>query len=151
MKEELDKRLCQRYPLLYRHRHRTPQETPLAFGFECGDGWYDLLDRVSAKLEQEIHRIRDGIPSGLTPQEVLDQLPAASQVKEKFGGLRFYMSSYTEGMEPIIREAEEAACKTCEECGRPGRIETVRGWRICRCPMHLQEEIRRYEQMQRSI
>ena len=50
------------------------------------------------------------------------------QVKEKFGGLRFY-TAYVTGidekvratLDDMIREAEEQAEQTCEICGAPGR------------------------------
>lgn len=58
--------------------------------------------------------------------------PRASQVKEKFGGLRFYMTSHTEGMDELIREAEALSEKTCEECGGPGKLNST-GWIRCLC------------------
>lgn len=48
--------------------------------------------------------------------------PMAVQVKEKFGGLRFYIGGATDSMiEEFIRQAEEQAEKTCEDCGKPGK------------------------------
>lgn len=46
--------------------------------------------------------------------------PRAAQVKEKFGGLRFYMTHYTDEMSALIREAEQKAEQTCEVCGVVG-------------------------------
>ena len=47
------------------------------------------------------------------------------QVKEKFGGLRFYTArahdqETADTLDKMCREAEEAAEKTCEFCGAPG-------------------------------
>ena len=53
--------------------------------------------------------------------------PKASQVKEKFGGLRFYMTCGTDEIFNLIDEAEELSYKTCEECGKPGE-EKDTGW-----------------------
>lgn len=46
--------------------------------------------------------------------------PKAVQVKEKFGGLRFYMTSGNDEIYDLIGEAEAKSYKTCEECGEPG-------------------------------
>ena len=43
------------------------------------------------------------------------------QVKEKFGGLRFYIGEGTTEIFDRIALAEEASLETCEECGKPGR------------------------------
>ena len=59
--------------------------------------------------------------------------PIAEQVKEKFGGLRFYMSSETDEMTKLIDEAEKECNNTCETCGEPATC-TMRGWvkRVCK-------------------
>ena len=53
--------------------------------------------------------------------------PKASQVKEKFGGLRFYMTCGTDEIYNLIEEAEALSYKTCEVCGKPGE-ERPSGW-----------------------
>jgi len=53
--------------------------------------------------------------------------PRASQVKEKFGGLRFYMTCGTDEIYDLTDKAEALSYKTCEECGKPGE-ERHGGW-----------------------
>jgi hypothetical protein len=53
--------------------------------------------------------------------------PRASQIKEKFGGLRFYMTHATDKMYDLINEAERKSYTTCEVCGAPGE-ERGGGW-----------------------
>ena len=48
-------------------------------------------------------------------------------MKEKFGGLRFYMTCDTDEIFDLISEAEALSYKTCEECGKPGE-ERGGGW-----------------------
>ena len=48
--------------------------------------------------------------------------PRASQVKEKYGTLRFYMSSGNEEIWNLIEEAEKKSAETCEGCGVPGEL-----------------------------
>ena len=53
--------------------------------------------------------------------------PKAAQVKEKFGGLRFYMTVGIDKIFNLVEEAEALSYKTCEECGKPGE-ERGGGW-----------------------
>ncbi len=102
MREDLDEGLCRDFPLLYRD---------LCWGFP-GDGWEPIIRRLSEKLEAAIVALPEC---------------RAAQVKEKFGILRFYMTSSTDEMEQWIREAERESARTCEDCGAPG-VRTGKGW-----------------------
>ena len=53
--------------------------------------------------------------------------PKAAQVKEKFGGLRFYMTIHSDEIYSLVEEAEGLSWKTCEECGEPGETRSG-GW-----------------------
>ncbi len=65
---------------------------------ECvGPGWKKLVDPL-----EEVCK--------LTNTKIL-------QVKEKFGGLRFYVSGAPEWLYDLIHVAEWASIKTCEDCG----------------------------------
>jgi len=56
------------------------------------------------------------------------------QIKEKFGGLRFYIGDGTEEMFITIELAEKESRHTCEECGLAGTIEAnERRWLKCLC------------------
>jgi hypothetical protein len=55
------------------------------------------------------------------------------QVKEKFGGLRFYINEGTDEIHQRIGEAELESMKTCEITGRPGKIRTDIGWHRTLC------------------
>lgn len=123
MKDELDRQLCEAFPLLYRDRHASMQETCMCWGLDVGDGWYDIILRLSEKLEKMI---------AACPEDPDYGRPCASQVKEKFGGLRFYMTSSTDEMEAAIDFAEGEADVTCEICGEPGTIGG-KGWLSCLC------------------
>jgi len=78
MKQELDELLCSKYPKLFAQRNLPMTETCMCWGFECGDGWFDLIDELCGTIQSYI----DG---NNKPQiEVV-------QVKSKFGTLRFYI------------------------------------------------------------
>jgi hypothetical protein len=55
------------------------------------------------------------------------------QVKEKFGGLRFYINEGTDEIHQRIGEAELESMKTCEITGKHGKIRTDIGWHRTLC------------------
>ena len=64
-------------------------------------------------------------------------IPVAVQVKEKFGGLRFYVDRATEQHYDFISVAESMSYRTCEECGAPGKRYTD-GWHRTLCDIHAE-------------
>lgn len=121
MREELDKKLVEDFPNLYADRHASMQVTCMCWGFP-GDGWYKLIYDLSKKLEFMIL---------LLPEEQRKEMKA-SQVKEKFGGLRFYMTLYNKEFEAVIAEAAKKSFVTCESCGRKGQLIKA-GWLYVSC------------------
>lgn len=106
MNRENTEYLIENFPNLYQDAVCSPKESLMCFGFECGDGWFELIKELSEKLEPE---------AGVV----------AIQVKEKFGGLRFYLrGGAPDRVWDLIDEAEEKSEVTCEVCGKPG---TLRG------------------------
>jgi hypothetical protein len=97
--------LTKSYPLLYRRVKY----------FECSDGWFEIINTLSRKLEILIeNQVREYGKGDFTP--------AASQIKEKFGALRFYMDSETDEMTEEIKKTQEISRETCEECGEEGKL-----------------------------
>ncbi|MDP1666126.1 MAG: hypothetical protein Q8L79_13525 [Methylobacter sp.] len=123
MNKELDKQLCQSYPRLYRGRYGDIKSTLMCWGFGCGDGWYTLLDVISGLLTKHNPEI------------------CVVQVKEKFGGLRFYHSgcdAYSLGVEMT---AGTLSHYICEICGAPGLLNDNDGWWSTRCDAHASENL----------
>jgi hypothetical protein len=106
--------LFERYPRLYQGRSLGIEKNLMSRGFCCGDGWLELIDRLSARIEAECRRLRDD-EGWLEPD-----LPMATQVKEKFGTLRFRMtlSRITPKIKALIEEARGESEMICEVCGR---------------------------------
>jgi len=106
---DLTEKLYVAFPHLYRGRHKPMDESSMVWGFECGDGWFQLL----YELSQELSAYQAEHPE-------LDF--AVDQVKSKFGSLRFHLS----GGDAITEEMIEAACQrasvTCELTGKPGQL-----------------------------
>lgn len=50
------------------------------------------------------------------------------QIKEKFGGLRFYIGEGSDEIHEAIKAAEDLAYRTCETTGEPGEARSFGGW-----------------------
>ena len=169
MSPELDKQLCEKYPLIFADRHADMSQTAMCWGFECDDGWYDILDALCLAIQNHIdHRKRD-IEWDINfnqkmeeaknnnwenwpqyhvrePRVVRQAIPqvVAVQVKEKFGGLRFYYDGGDEFIHGLVQMAELMADRTCEVCGDKGKLYQT-GWHRTLCKMHAEEQ--GYEEM----
>lgn len=54
MREELDKKLVEKYPKIFAQRNKSMQETLMCWGFECEDGWYNLIDKLCGTIQSHI-------------------------------------------------------------------------------------------------
>ena len=54
MKQELDKLLCEKYPKMMVNRNKNMQETCMCWGFDCGDGWFQILDQLMGNIQHHI-------------------------------------------------------------------------------------------------
>jgi len=173
MRRELDEQLCEKYPLIFKDRNADMRTTAMCWGLECGDGWYNIIDTLCGLLTYEYrsaksrydHLMEVGVGNVLygtktVTQEALDEakikldeetlkVPVAVQVKEKFGGLRFYVQAATDKHYQYISFAESMSYRTCEECGAPGKTYTD-GWHTTLCDIHAamsgKEEEYEYEE-----
>jgi len=88
----------------------------------------------SIKRESAKHMVGKGWSKII--DQLYDRLPDTiwvSQVKEKFGGLRFYTNGLTEEEYEIVDELCKLSEKTCENCGDEGHIDYDEGWLTCLC------------------
>lgn len=54
MHDQLDKKLCEKYPRIFINRYEDMTLTAMCWGFEHGDGWYDILDALCRKIQTHI-------------------------------------------------------------------------------------------------
>ena len=54
MRQELDKLLCERYPKMMVNRNKDMKETCMCWGFECGDGWFNILNQLMSQIQHHI-------------------------------------------------------------------------------------------------
>lgn len=135
MKDDLDRQLCEKYPKIFTDRHASMMETAMCWGFEHGDGWYQIIDSLCANIQNHINW-QEKI-SNAVPQVV------ASQVKEKFGTLRFYYDGGDDYISGLVSMAESWSAVACEECGSPG-TQNSQGWIKTLCQTHRKEREERY-------
>jgi hypothetical protein len=123
MTPEKDKALVAKYPQIFKAQN-PKQEHMQMFGFECGDGWFDIIDQLCSLLM---------IDHEFNPDHTV---PVAQQVKEKFGTLRFYVDQANEYQYKLIDRAEKLSAETCEQCGEPGTLDGSRSWIKTVCEKH---------------
>ena len=87
MKLELQRMLKKRFKFLNPKQVDSHYPYPM-FGFDIGDGWYDLIYELFEKIEKEINKGKAFY--GLT------------QVKEKFGLLRIYTAGNDDKIYDLI-------------------------------------------------
>lgn len=87
---------------------------------EFRSGWLDLIIGMSSRL-----------------METYDGHWETTQIKEKFGGLRFYTTSGS-AEQDIITVGEHLSESICEMCGAPGRTRGG-GWIQTLCNEHAAE------------
>lgn len=91
---------------------------------ECGSGWLGLIKDLIQEL----------VDIGWNKE--------IRQIKEKFGGLRFYAGGITEEMDKVITKYEILASKTCEVCGTTESVDIRRkdGWISTLCDKDFNKE-----------
>jgi len=92
----------------------------------CDDGWLQLIHDLIEEL----------LAAGWDKQ--------IKQIKEKFGGLRFYIGAATSEVHKIITKYEVLSYEICEDCGEKGELRRDCGWKGSRwyktmCDKHYQE------------
>jgi RNA polymerase-binding transcription factor DksA len=100
--------------------------------FECSGGWKDLIAEI-AEVSEKYNNTQVNSDYHIT----------AAQVKEKFGGLRFYIDSGEEcphevylEISNLIAEVENRSYKTCEVCGEEAQKRRERSWVKTLCDKH---------------
>jgi hypothetical protein len=139
MSPEKQNTLITTFPRLYRETS-SGFRSSMNSGFCIGDGWYELVFQLSKDLESVAKS------ENLDPDT--DLWPAATQVKSKFGSLKFYcrtgnrreqnyvQESFGEvtsfrpfptynALAELIKVAEADSRLICEKCGSPGLIRST--------------------------
>lgn len=119
--EEFSQRMETTYPEMFKGKYG---------GFAIGKGWWPIIETLCGRIQRHIDwRNRE---AAVVPQVVV------MQIKEKFGGLRFYYDGGDEYIQGLVSMAEDWAAYSCEECGNPGESRGG-GWVRTLCDEHAVE------------
>jgi hypothetical protein len=126
--EKFAKRMEEKFPKMLGSRYG---------GFAVGKGWYPILEKLCDNIQHHIDwKEKQSSP---IPQVVVEQ------IKEKFGGLRFYYQGGDDYVHGMVRMAEAFADTLCEECGSVGTRRSG-GWIRTLCDVHETERQARVEE-----
>ena len=128
--DPLDK-LIQEFPVVFQNVDNSSE-------YSLPSGWYNILYNLCEELTPILIEERSKIA-----EDSEQPLFSVLQIKEKFGGLRFYYMMNTENRElynkiqRLIDIAEDKSYDTCQITGKPGTL-CKKGWHF----MTLSEEVR---------
>ena len=135
--EVFAKKMEEQYPKMFAHPYG---------GFAVGAGWWPILEALCANIQNHIDwQNKNHEKHPVVPQVVVEQ------IKEKFGGLRFYYQGGDDNVHGMVRMAESWAANCCEDCCAPGKRRDG-GWIRTLCDLHEAEhqERKRAQEMKSS-
>lgn len=115
MNSTLTKMLYDKYPKLFIQKDNDMRTTCMCWGFECGDGWFWLIDQLCGSIQSYID---------CNNKEQVE----VTQVKEKFGTLSFYIDGADDWVYGMIAFAESMSASICEVCGSTDGVTQTDGW-----------------------
>ncbi|MDB4314438.1 hypothetical protein N9955_00255 [bacterium] len=93
----------------------------------------DRENEFELVLNRKIRKIEDWFRPRYDFKKVYPDKVTISQIKEKFGGLRFYYSGGDEAISGMVCLAEQLSYRTCERCGQKGELDQSKNWMITLC------------------
>ena len=114
--EKEEKELFKKYPKILNRKN-------LPWKLECNKGWFKLIDNLCEYVQEQTDQ-NPHIYKGQTE---------ATQIKEKFGGLRFYVNGTHSDFLAAIQYVEFLSYKICEFCGKDGKLQNNNGWYKTTC------------------
>lgn len=82
-------------------------------GFSIGPGWYDIVETLCKNIDSHTQQAN-------YKSKVIDPI-IVTQIKEKFGSLRFYYNGGDQYIAGLVAMAEAMSKLICEQCGNKGR------------------------------
>jgi hypothetical protein len=124
---------------------RFPKMFAVPYGGFCVDeGWWPIIESLCSHIQSHIDWNNQRAEK--YPELCYKQVPqvTVAQIKEKFGGLRFYYDGGNDIIAGMVSMAESWAAHSCETCGAPGKSRDG-GWIKTLCDHHEQERKKEYE------
>jgi hypothetical protein len=114
--------IIKKYPLTYKNAE-------VGTFWECPEGWVDILDKMSAEIEEILKDSYASYP----PTESQPGI-CVEQIKEKFGGLRFYYLCISDDeklwdkVSKVVEKYETMSYNICQNTGNTGELCKNGGW-----------------------
>ena len=132
------------------------QASLMRFGFAVGEGWKDLVENLCDIIYNEVKHSNQRyelcvkwLAEGKKRKDIFlfverrIDYPQVEQVKEKFGGLRFYIGGtsieISDTIHGAIALAERLSYLICEDCGNKGHLRDDLGWYRTLCDTHYKK------------
>lgn len=116
MKIELDELLCTKYPQLFRLRHASVHNTALCWGFECGDGWFKIIDLLCLNITRHLEWCRGQRAKDLWYNRRLKRAVKHDDYKILLNPKTAHLEYYQQDCQ---RKLEEAKLGICRQPPRP--------------------------------
>jgi hypothetical protein len=126
--DAFEKQMTEKYPAMFSKPYGD---------FAVGKGWWPILDALCGQIQHHVNWKNKFGP-------VVPQVTVA-QIKEKFGGLRFYYDGGDDYVSGLVSMAEAWATSSCETCGAPGK-KREGGWIKTLCDHHEAERQQRIKE-----
>jgi len=140
--EEFANQMETKYPEMFKNPYG---------GFAVGSGWWPILESLCGQIDAYTKWRNNTREALLKDNPYNHKIPKAvpqvvvEQIKEKFGGLRFYYQGGDDTIDGMVRMAESWAGHSCEECGNVGTRRSG-GWIRTLCnPCEIKREEARKE------
>jgi len=135
MDQQLQDTLFEKYPNLFINKDKDIRISCMAWGLECGNGWFDIISSLCFMINQHEDNIVsqrewEQKQNANTKADVSVKIEKNEpeyfpvkfdQIKEKFGGLRVYFSGGDDYVEGLVSMAESFSYQVCETCGQKGK------------------------------
>lgn len=125
--DALHAKLEQKYPKMFSQPYG---------GVAIGEGWFPIIESLCQNIQAYVDWKQEQQTKYNRGEGCVQ--PVVAQIKEKFGGLRFYYDGGDSEVSGMVRMAEAWADHTCERCGSPA-TRRGGGWVRTLCDQHEAE------------
>lgn len=121
-------KLIQKYPKIFQDYEGNPG---MVNWHGVPEGWLPIIDKLCGSIQNYIDNYKRWIKE--KDEWVHPPQLTCTQMKEKYGGLRFYYEGGDDLMEGMVVMAEYLCSNTCQDCGSEQDIGRTAGWITTLC------------------
>lgn len=139
--------IIEKYPKIFVPYNVNPKNLNW---FGVPDGWLPIIDKLCGSIQYYIDNYTISEPNpNFDPDDpeskkYISRHPnqvTCIQMKEKFGGLRFYTNGNDDIVEGMIKFAEYLCDNTCDTCGTEENLGMTKGWLSVKCKKCAEDSV----------